>query len=418
MKKRAGWMGLAVLLWASAAVGQFGRIDLSENAVPVFGGGGGSVQGTGVSLSPSGTDGGNPFGRGGFSHGPGLGEGGLGGGAFGGGGVPPDNVPSIGADRTQGMASPPDGERWVRVELKSRPLDLTPKTLRPVDVRGWGLDGGAAARERYEAARHDHVFVYDLQTGMLLTNIGWTGESGQTGKTFDDRKNLAAYDSGSRDSLTMRWDDYLWAEEGFRELTKQHRYELTNAAKPPQEAARQAYASTLLFAFVGAVLEGMASSDEPGMWEAAVTIARTVGAIPDAIGDAAWAAHKTARDLETNPDYFQQGIVCDPDLLDCFPSENCQLWARNFFQFLKTIARLSILVRTNEGSAEELLGNLAPEEWLSGGEPVEEESLLDPELDAPPSGTPCFSCMLGDLTGTCSTPGCPNYGRPHRDYKP
>lgn len=39
-------------------------------------------------------------------------------------------------------------------------------------------------------------------------------------------------------------------------------------------------------------------------------------------------------------------------------------------------------------------------------------------VEEKPKGRPCTSCMFGDLYGTCSTPTCPNYGHPHRDYNP
>ena len=32
-------------------------------------------------------------------------------------------------------------------------------------------------------------------------------------------------------------------------------------------------------------------------------------------------------------------------------------------------------------------------------------------------GGACGPCVAGDLMGTCTTVGCPNYGRPHREYK-
>ncbi len=32
-------------------------------------------------------------------------------------------------------------------------------------------------------------------------------------------------------------------------------------------------------------------------------------------------------------------------------------------------------------------------------------------------GGACGPCVAGDLMGTCTTEGCPNYGRPHREYK-
>ncbi len=44
--------------------------------------------------------------------------------------------------------------------------------------------------------------------------------------------------------------------------------------------------------------------------------------------------------------------------------------------------------------------------------------VLFPPPKSKPTGTPCSSCALGDLVGTCTTPSCPNYGHPHRDYRP
>ena len=41
-----------------------------------------------------------------------------------------------------------------------------------------------------------------------------------------------------------------------------------------------------------------------------------------------------------------------------------------------------------------------------------------PEPMSPQKKAPCNSCALGDLTGTCTTPTCPNFGHPHRDYRP
>lgn len=56
-------------------------------------------------------------------------------------------------------------------------------------------------------------------------------------------------------------------------------------------------------------------------------------------------------------------------------------------------------------------------EWKAEAEKAKEEKKKEDEKRRR-KGRPCMSCMFGDLGGTCSTPTCPNYGRPHCEYRP
>ena len=305
MNKRMTWIGWVVLLWGAAAVGQFSRINLSEwDELPSRGG------------SRTGTAADSRFEE------PRPSEDTSGGGStsFECPVLIPQNATTGNAFRPQSLFCPEDENRLVRVELKSRPLDFV---------------GGATLRGHYGAARHDHLFVYDVQTGQLLANIGWTGESGETGTTFDDWKNLAAYDREPKATLTMTWGEYKKAEAGYRELTQHNRYELTNAAQSPADAAREA----AMAEFMKTLLDMFNSRGNALATVHAVVQGHNLG--PRMISSAVRAGNEAAQELESNPDYHNFAIIEDDELMQCFPGENCQLWARNFFSFLQAAKKIA-----------------------------------------------------------------------------
>ena len=64
------------------------------------------------------------------------------------------------------------------------------------------------------------------------------------------------------------------------------------------------------------------------------------------------------------------------------------------------------------------------DEWLVESTATAEPQVCKEPVEKPkrqrtskPAGQPCMSCMFGDLSGVCSTPSCPNYGHPHREFK-
>ncbi|MBR4611952.1 MAG: hypothetical protein IKO40_04460 [Kiritimatiellae bacterium] len=257
----------------------------------------------------------------------------------------------------------------VRIEVRSRALG--PERSDAMDI----------AKDAFPAARHDHVFVYNAETGELVDDIGWSDDYGGSG--FRDYGNFGRYGQPIR-TLEMPGNIYYDVRNAFVATSKHFGYQLFNDAtvRGPFAVADAALSIGL------AEMKCMSGFSKEKILE---TLLCSIFALAEG---------QTASDELTGSDsYNRPGF----DPRDKRLLVNCQLWARMFLDALEAVAALA-------QSEDELPTDVAP----ASAKPEEKQ----PKQPEPKEEKhPCLPCFFGDLCGECSDPNCPNYGNPHSAYK-
>ena len=207
-------------------------------------------------------------------------------------------------------SSGPSPDQVVRIELKSRPLDF---------VGGGFVRTGTRISTGRDAARHDHVFVYDRRGKRLDGyDVGWSGNSGEIGETFQDAENEGKYGPPVR-TIEMPLGEYTAAREAFLEQTKSWRYELANAAMPDvRQAARGA--------------GGVAGETRSCL----VALLYLQHAARRIVSSGSFSTPMMENDVPEGASDEDLASV-DPALRACYPGVNCQLWADQFFEYLEYV---------------------------------------------------------------------------------
>jgi hypothetical protein len=193
----------------------------------------------------------------------------------------------------------------VRVEVRSRPLGKTRSDIMEI------------ARSEFPVARHDHVFVYDVETGVLVDDIGWTDENG--GSAFRDYANIDRYGPPAQ-TAEISGNVYFSVRDAFEAVSEHFGYQLFNDAtvRGPVEASK---------AVVSVVTQPLKCAH-------ALSAPRREAAILELMKCSLFVvseAREASGRLEHSDSYNRPGF----DSKNLRLLVNCQLWARQFVEALK-----------------------------------------------------------------------------------
>jgi hypothetical protein len=173
------------------------------------------------------------------------------------------------------------------------------------------------ARSEFPVARHDHVFVYDVETGVLVDDIGWTDENG--GSAFRDYANIDRYGPPAQ-TAEISGNVYFSVRDAFEAVSEHFGYQLFNDAtvRGPVEASK---------AVVSVVTQPLKCAH-------ALSAPRREAAILELMKCSLFVvseAREASGRLEHSDSYNRPGF----DSKNLRLLVNCQLWARQFVEALK-----------------------------------------------------------------------------------
>lgn len=268
----------------------------------------------------------------------------------------------------------------VRVEVRSRSLGEEPSIA------------GNAAEYSFPIAHHDHVFVFDAKTKALVDDIGWSDKNG--GSAFRDYGNYNRYGEPFR-YLELPGNIYFDIRNTFAALGKHFGYRLINDAEWTSLIADAVIPVTKVLSPLHIASTMLKCAKDSSEEEIAGFLVCNLYAI---IGEGQSASERLSRSESYNRPGF--------DSKNLKLMVNCQLWAR---YYLDALEKAKQMFEHPHSAAANATQDSAKQE-----NPQQSPSRRTP---ARPTVSPCFPCFMHDLTGTCSDSKCPNYGRPHSEYK-